>query len=142
MANTRIIIAVLLMMTIILTGCGTGDDTKTVTTKQAKQSVESVLEKEISQGKLVEVYDEYVRLGPGETAQNWIIIQNVRDREETFTIQPCSGCDFEQDEVTLAPGEHIVVSFAVSAEQGEKEIRVKDSYKNAYGFAKFNVITE
>lgn len=107
-----------------------------------KESPEDVLVRQIADGKLVEVYDEYVRLGPGEKSENWMIISNVQPREERFTIEPCRGCSFETDTVTIPSGGYRIIGFDVSAQEGQSEIRVKDSRRNAYGYAKISVIVE
>ena len=107
-----------------------------------EKSPEEVLVKEISEGKLVDVYDEYVRLGPGETKENWIIINNIRDKDERFTIMPPEGCAFDVDIVDIPAGQYKIIKFNVRAEEGQKDIRIKDSLNNAYGHARISVIIE
>ncbi|MBW2968148.1 hypothetical protein KY362_06700 [Candidatus Woesearchaeota archaeon] len=128
------------LLTIILTGCtqqAVPERKQTV-----KDSPEDVLLREIADGKLVEVYDEYVRLGPGETKENWMIISNVQTRQERFSIEPCTGCSFDTESVVVPSGEYKIIGFDVSAKEGQSEIRVKDSRNNAYGYAKISVIVE
>jgi hypothetical protein len=139
MEKRTIAILTILSILLLVLGCS-ADGKKAVQTKEL--TPEETLAKEISGGKLVEVYDEYVRLSAGETASNWMIINNVKDTGETFTIQPCGGCQFESTIIDISVGKYKVIKFSVSASAGEQEIRVKDSRNNAYGFAKFNVIVE
>lgn len=139
----RAVIAIsIITILALLLGCAQQNEKKDVRSQTAKSTVEDTLVKEISGGKLVEVYDEYVRLKAGETGENWIIINNVKDAGDTFSIEPCGGCTFESNFVDISLGKYSIVKFTVSADAGEKEIRIKDSHSNAYGFAKFNVIVE
>ncbi len=140
--NVICAIALLTIVAFIL-GCSSANNgARDVRSQPAKSSIETTLVKEISGGKLVEVYDEYVRLGAGQTGENWMIINNVKDAGDTFSIRPCSGCSFESTNIDISMGKYSVIKFSVSAEAGEQQILVKDSHGNAYGFAKFNVIIE
>ena len=135
----------LFLITLLLVGCSAQKTptTKTNTKIQTEEiTPESVLVKEISNGKLVEVYDEYVRVEPEGVKENWMIISNVHDEKELFRIYPCSGCQFEDEAVEISAGSYEIIRFDVEAEEGQKEIRVKDSKNNAYGYAKISVIVE
>jgi hypothetical protein len=142
MRKTTSAIILLIVIFFLVSGCAAEPEKRDVRSSKAKSSVESTLVKEIEGGKIVEVYDEYVRLGAGETKENWLIINNVKDAGDTFSIQPCSGCEFDKTTVDISLGKYSIIKFTVSADAGEKEIRVKDSHSNAYGFAKINVIIE
>lgn len=134
-----------ILIAALLSGCGTDDSAarKPVARKPAPESPEDVLLKEISGGKLVEVYDGYVELKPGETKENWMIIINVRDETETFTIYPCNGCVFPAEEVEIPAGGHEVIGFSVSSDENLQDvIRVKDSKNNAYGYASISIIVK
>ena len=138
------IVSILIIATLIL-GCSqqiTPNKKTTSVKSTADLTPEEVLAREVADGKLVEVYDEYVRVSVGKTAKNWMIINNVKDTSQEFTIYPCSGCSFETEKVKISAGEYKIVEFTVAADEGQKEIKVKDSLNNAYGYAKINVIIE
>jgi hypothetical protein len=146
------ILMILFVVSSILLGCG-GEDvvvskkglsvtTKERTTEPAQDTPEAVLVREIADGKLVEVYDEYVRMEPGGIEKNWMIINNVKEKDETFTVYPCGGCDFEERVFDVPAGEYKIIKFKVRAMEGQKDIKVKDSLNNAYGYAKISVIVE
>ncbi|MBW2968047.1 hypothetical protein KY362_06185 [Candidatus Woesearchaeota archaeon] len=131
-----------------MSGCankGTPDQKVKSNSKQTtvrEQTPEEVLAREVADGKLVEVYDEYIRLGLGESAQNWMIINNVLDKDEEFRIYPCAICTFETTSVKVPAGEYKIIGFKVSASEGQMNIRVKDSFNNAYGYASISVIVD
>ncbi|MBW2964385.1 hypothetical protein KY363_02900 [Candidatus Woesearchaeota archaeon] len=139
----RAIIAISLMMILaLLLGCAQQNEKRDVRSQTAKTSVEDSLLSEMDSGKLVEVYQKSVELKSGDTVDNWLIINNIKDAGDTFSIEPCSGCTFDSDFVDISLGKYSIVKFKVSAEAGAKEIRIKDSHSNAYGSATFNVIVE
>lgn len=135
----------ILLISLMLAGCSTQTtpDQKGASVKtRADMTPEEVLAREVADGKLVEVYDEFVRVGPGKTSKNWMIINNVKETEQEFTVYPCDGCSFGQEKVIVGAGEYKIIEFDVSADEGQKEIRVKDGYNNAYGYAQISVIIE
>lgn len=145
------IIVVCIILSIMLLGCSsqqklaakpTNSKTTASTSTSDDRTPEEVLASEVADGKLVEVYDEYVRIAPGEIKKNWLIINNVKDDDEEFTITPCGGCDFENRVYEVPAGEYKVIMFKVRAMEGQKEIRVKDHLNNAYGFTQISVIVE
>ena len=143
MRKTIPALAILLVVAALLSGCSQEETSRTVvSTPEPEQTPEDVLVKEIADGKLVEVYDEYVRMAPGEIVKNWMIISNVKDTDEEFSIIPCGGCDFSDRTVEIPAGEYRIINFKVRAMEGQKEIRVKDSNENAYGHARISVIVE
>jgi len=136
-------ILTIILITLIICGCSAQtEERKVVSRSVADKTPEETLASQVSDGKIVNLYQDYVRLKPGEEAYNWIIIRNAKESSEKFTIYPCSGCTFETDTLTIASGEYKILRFSVKAESGEKQIKVKDSLNNAYGYAKMNVIIE
>jgi len=143
-------IATLFILSALIVGCSSQQTPETVANdgkpgivdNQDRGDPETVLAAEVADGKLVEVYDEYVRIAPGQRVRNWMIINNVLDHDETFTITPCSGCDMDDQVVDIPSGEYKIIKFKVLAMEGQKDISVKDSYNNAYGFARISVIVE
>lgn|GEM_PF-4532319 len=139
----------LILISLILMGC-TSQQRTIVSQKGTAQSTqaaidktpEEVLVRETADGKLVEVYDDYVRMAPGEIKKNWMIISNVKDSPEEFTIIPCGGCDFEDRTIGIPAGEYRIIKFKVRAMEGQKEIKVRDHLNNAYGYATISVIVE
>ena len=105
-----------------------------------EKSPEEVLEAEAQAGKLVSVYGEEITVSKWGKAENWLMINNARDRDETFTIFPCEGCEFDTENVRIAAGEHAIIRFTVEPEEGRKDIKVKDGNENAYGHATINVM--
>ncbi len=145
MRGKTAVLIMFILIILLLVGCGSKDTDmrKPVARKPAPESPEDTLLKEISGGKLVEVYDGYVELKPGESKENWMIISNVRDETETFTIYPCKGCAFSEDSVEIPAGGHKVIGFEVSSDEDLQEvIRVKDSQNNAYGYASIGIIVK
>ncbi|MBN1544690.1 hypothetical protein JW898_04465 [Candidatus Woesearchaeota archaeon] len=147
--KTTATIAMLILISLILLGCASQQRTivsqkgAAQTTQEATDKTpEEVLVKEIEGGKLVEVYDDYVRMAPGEIKKNWMIINNVKDYDEEFMIIPCGGCDFEERVHEIGAGEYKIIKFKVRAMEGQKEIKVKDHLNNAYGFAQISIIVE
>jgi hypothetical protein len=139
----------ILLISLILAGCGDGlapeSKESTVQPRKAKvdeSEVEATLIREVADGKLVEVYDEFVRIKPGGIEKNWIIINNVKDTAEEFHITPCAGCDFDVRAVEVPAGEHKIVQFKVRALEGQTEIKVRDKLNNAYGYAKISIIVD
>jgi len=144
MKTKTLILISMVLMTLVL-GCSTQQDIaskKTTVRDDPTEDPETVLAREVADGKLVEVYDEYVRVSPGERVRNWMIINNVKDSDEEFKIYPCGGCEFDEKVVTVPAGEYKIVKFKVFAMEGQKEIRVKDGHHNAYGYAQISVIVE
>lgn len=141
------IIFVCILIILLISGCDTKifpnytPEEYSNTQEVSKESPEEALPKEVSSGRLVEVYEEYVKLNEGERKENWIIIKNVKESQE-FRIIPCSGCVFEHEAADIPSGEYRMIRFYVEAEDGQKQIRVKDARNNAYGYAKINVIVE
>ncbi len=149
MKRITIPVLFLIILCLLLTGCAGPQSieskeiqTEELTGREREQDAERVLPREVADGKLVEVYDEYVRMKPGDIVKNWIIINNVKEQDQEFTIQPCGGCDFNDRIVPVPAGEHRIVQFKIRAMEGQKEIRVKDSLNNAYGYAQISVIVE
>jgi hypothetical protein len=136
-----ILIIILITVLIIITACSSKKEVRREYEELIQNSPQEALPKEISSGRLVEVYEEYINLNKGERKENWIIIKNVKETQE-FRIIPCSGCVFEQERLEIPSDEYRMVKFYVEAEEGEKQIRVKDSNNNAYGYAKISVIVE
>ena len=140
-------ISFILLITTLLAGCSTYTEhpkarQQAVRDVPTSESPENVLVKEISGGKLVEVYDEYVKLKYGQSKENWMIIRNARDKDETFTVYPCQACIFEQSVFNIPKGEYKIIKFKVTSKEGQQDIRVKDSRNNAYGHARISVIVE
>ena len=135
---------VVIFLILLIAGCSTGQAPakKTVTQRTIQETPEEVLVKEIADGKIVEVYEEYVRLSPGEMRDNWLIIKNANDNKEAFKVYPCGGCSFEKETFEIEPGRYEITKFSVSGPAGQKEIKVKDHLNNAYGYAKINIIIE
>jgi hypothetical protein len=133
-----------ILLILLIAGCSTTETPvkKTPTQRTVSENPEEVLVREIADGKIVEVYEEYVRLGPGERKDNWLIIKNVKDSTEVFKVYPCSWCEFTQETFEIEPGRYEITKFSVLAQEGQKEIKVKDHLNNAYGYAKINVIIE
>ena len=142
--------AIILMLFLFLLIFGCSQQTPSTYSKLNQQTnqvnemsdVERTLVREIADGRLVEVYDEFVEVKPGKTTTNWMIIRNVRNTPEIFSIIPCKKCIFQQTQVRLQPGKYDIIEFEVGDEPGQTEIRVKDRKSNAYGFAKISVIVE
>ncbi|MBI5880944.1 hypothetical protein HZB90_02330 [archaeon] len=135
---------VVIFLILLIAGCSTtqAPAKKTVTQRTVQENPEDVLVNEIADGKIVEVYEEYVRIGPGEMRDNWLIIKNANDNKEAFKVYPCGGCTFEKETFEIEPGRYEITKFSVSGPAGQKEIKVKDHLNNAYGYAKINVIIE
>ncbi|MBW2972004.1 hypothetical protein KY359_03115 [Candidatus Woesearchaeota archaeon] len=149
MKKTTTAILVLIIISLMLLGCSaqqkmaSQSKSGATTAREATDATpEEVLVREISDGKLVEVYDEYVRMAPGEIKKNWMIISNVKDTSEEFTVIPCGGCDFEERVFDIPAGEYEIIKFKVRAMAGQKEIKVRDHLNNAYGYATISVIVE
>jgi hypothetical protein len=141
MSETKILIALLIML--LLIGCSSGPEQqvqiKKVSSREqtTQKTPEQALVSEISSGKLVEVYEKEMKLG-GARKENWMIIKNAREAAEEFNIIPCDGCAFDAAKAQIEKGQHTVLKFYV-ATPGEKEIIVKDRLNNAYGSAKISV---
>lgn len=135
----------IIIISLFLTGCAseqTVASKKKVTTQVREKTPEESLVSQISDGKIVEVYEEFVRIRQGESKENWLIIKNAKEATDTFKILPCDGCSFDKESATIEPGKYEIIRFVVDAAEGQKEIKVKDSLNNAYGYAKISVIIE
>jgi hypothetical protein len=139
------LLIIITITSLFLTGCANEKiaTSKTkVTSKVREKTPEESLVSQISDGRIVEVYEEFVRLREGGTKENWMIIKNAKQATDTFKIIPCEGCSFDKESATIEPGKYEIIRFTVSGAEGQKEIKVKDGMNNAYGYSKISVIIE
>jgi hypothetical protein len=149
MAIVISVFCILVIAVLVAVGFGTKKTSQTeviVKTPSAynptteQKNVEQKLVQDVEGGKIVSVYETGMTLASGEKKTNWIIIKNTKDAGDTFTIVPCSGCEFETENVDISMGKYGIVKFQVST-PGTNSIIVRDSHANAYGSADVSVIT-
>jgi hypothetical protein len=141
--GTKATLFLIAIISLFLAGCAAQQASERKLTVQTREKTpEESLVGQISDGRIVEIYEEFIRLSPGESKDNWLIIKNAKEWKETFTIQPCQGCSFDTTTATIEPGRYEIIRFVLNASEGQKEIKVKDSLNNAYGYAKISVIIE
>jgi hypothetical protein len=119
--------------------CGCAVRQNNVQAEPNQQIIERTLVREIADGRLVELYHEYMTVSQGAIGYNWIIINNVKESNEKFRIIPCEVCSFPETEFSIGAGSYRIVRFSVKPEEGQHMIRVVDKFNNAYGYAKMNV---
>ncbi|MBW2997785.1 hypothetical protein KY349_05590 [Candidatus Woesearchaeota archaeon] len=133
---------IFLVLVFSLLGCAKDDlSIRQVSHREeiTEKSPEEFLSAEAQAGKLVAVYDQEMSIRRGGKAENWLMISNSRDKDEAFTIFPCTGCEFDAEKIDVAAGEHAIIRFNAAGE-GQKDIKVKDSNENAYGHATISVM--
>lgn len=142
--KTLLSIIILVLLSSML-GCANDDvSIRQVSHREeiTEKSPEEVLAADAQAGKLVSVYGEEMTISRLGKAENWLMINNVRDDDETFTIFPCAGCEFDLEKLNIAAGGHAIIKFSVEPEEGQKDIKVKDSNENAYGHATLTVMVK
>jgi hypothetical protein len=133
-------IILLLVLALSLAGCGndsTATSRRVAPAKAITKTPESTLLQEVGQGKLVAVYDKEMLISGDTPKDNFLIIKNAYDTEQTFNIAACEGCGLETS-VTIPATDNQIIRFPVSGD-GQKKITVKDSLNNFYGQAEFKV---
>lgn len=135
----EILIISIIVALLLVAGCAKEANRTQVVSKSntITKTPETELLKEVEAGKLVAIYDTEMIISNDVKKENFMIIRNAYDKEQTFAITPCEGCEIESS-VTIAPLGHQTIRFSVSGE-GEKEIVVQDALNNYYGNAKFLV---